>query len=84
MRYSPSDKLSIYLEIPSPDNYSFILEFSPLGSMATRDIVARSIDINLKKLYSKADEIGYSIDLTNEAKDFIIEKVREVIIRLNS
>ena len=34
----------------------------------------KSIDINLKKLYSKADEIGYSIDLTNEAKDFIIEK----------
>ena len=32
------------------------------------------IDINLKKLYSKADEIGYSIDLTNEAKDFIIDK----------
>ena len=26
------------------------------------------------RLYSKADEIGYSIDLTNEAKDFIIEK----------
>ena len=32
------------------------------------------IDINLKKLYSKADEIGYSIDLTDEAKDFIIDK----------
>ena len=43
------DKLAKNLEIPSPDNYSFILEFSPLGSMATRDIVARSIDINLKK-----------------------------------
>ena len=25
-------------------------------------------------MYSKADEIGYSIDLTNEAKDFIIDK----------
>ena len=26
------------------------------------------------RLYSKADEIGYSIDLTDKAKDFIIEK----------
>ncbi len=43
------DNLSRDLEIPSPNEYSFILEFSPLGSMATRDIVARSIDINLKK-----------------------------------
>jgi len=34
---------------PLPDKYSFTLEFSPLGSMATRDIVARSIDIKLKK-----------------------------------
>jgi L-aspartate oxidase len=43
------DNLSRDLEIPSPNEYSFTLEFSPLGSMATRDIVARSIDINLKK-----------------------------------
>ncbi len=34
---------------PLPNEYSFTLEFSPLGSMATRDIVARSIDIKLKK-----------------------------------
>ena len=37
------------IEAPLPNNYSFTLDFSPLGSMATRDIVARSIDINLKK-----------------------------------
>ncbi|MDP6333532.1 MAG: FAD-dependent oxidoreductase [Candidatus Poseidoniaceae archaeon] len=37
------------IETPLPNDYSFTLEFSPLGSMATRDIVARSIDINLKK-----------------------------------
>tara|TARA_B100000900_G_scaffold95258_1_gene78391 strand:+ start:4521 stop:6140 length:1620 start_codon:yes stop_codon:yes gene_type:complete len=41
--------LSKDLPKPQPDKYSFTLEFSPLGSMATRDIVARSIDINLKK-----------------------------------
>ena len=37
------------IEAPLPNTYSFTLDFSPLGSMATRDIVARSIDINLKK-----------------------------------
>jgi L-aspartate oxidase len=34
---------------PLPDKYSFTLESSDLGSMATRDIVARSIDKNLKE-----------------------------------
>jgi L-aspartate oxidase len=33
---------------PMPDSYSFTLEHSPLGSMATRDIVARAIDQNMK------------------------------------
>lgn len=37
------------IEAPLPNEYSFTLDFSPLGSMATRDIVARSIDINLKR-----------------------------------
>lgn len=33
---------------PKPDLYSFTLEHSPEGSMATRDIVARAIDQRLK------------------------------------
>ena len=40
-------------ENPKPDNYSFTLEFSSLGSMATRDIVARAIDQNLKHTGNK-------------------------------
>ena len=34
---------------PPPDGFSFTLAHSPLGSMATRDIVARSIDQTMKQ-----------------------------------
>ena len=36
-------------EEPLPDGFSFTLAHSPLGSMATRDIVARSIDQTMKQ-----------------------------------
>lgn len=36
-------------EAPSPEGYSFTYAHSPHGSMATRDIVARAIDQQLKK-----------------------------------
>ena len=35
---------------PLPDDYSFTLLYTPEGSMATRDIVARAIDQQMKKL----------------------------------
>lgn len=41
------------VEPPSPDKFSFTLAFSDLGSMATRDIVARAIDQNLKQTGNK-------------------------------
>ena len=42
--------LTMGLEPPRPDEYSFTLDFSNLGSMATRDIVARAIDFEMKRL----------------------------------
>ena len=36
-------------EEPPPDSYSFTLKYTPEGSMATRDIVARAIDQQMKK-----------------------------------
>ena len=40
----------------------------------SRDHIHLIIDIELKKLYSRLHEIGYKIELTDEAKDFISDK----------
>ena len=40
----------------------------------TRDNLYKIIDINLEKLYKKANEIGYTVKLSKECKDFLIKK----------
>ena len=40
----------------------------------TKENLYKIIDINLKKLYLKANEIGYEITLSDKAKDFLIDK----------
>ncbi len=40
----------------------------------TRDNLYKIIDINLEKLYKKANEIGYTIKLSKDCKDFLIKK----------
>ncbi len=39
-----------------------------------KEDIEKIIDLELSKLYSRLDKLGYSISLTQEAKDFIIEK----------
>lgn len=40
----------------------------------SKDDIHKIIDIELKKLYGRIDELGYSIKMTEEAKDFIADK----------
>ena len=40
----------------------------------TREDIHRIIDIELDKLYSRITQMGYTIELTDKAKDFIVEK----------
>ena len=39
-----------------------------------REDIHQIIDIELAKLYSRINELGYGIELTEAAKDFIVEK----------
>jgi ATP-dependent Clp protease ATP-binding subunit ClpC len=36
--------------------------------------IKKIIDLELSKLYSRLENLGYHIDLTEEAKDFIVSK----------
>ena len=40
----------------------------------TRENIHQIIDIELEKLYSRINDLGYSISITEGAKDFIVEK----------
>lgn len=40
----------------------------------TREDIHKIIDIELEKLYQRINELGYQIELTNDAKDFIVDK----------
>jgi ATP-dependent Clp protease ATP-binding subunit ClpC len=40
----------------------------------SREDIHRIIDIELDKLYSRVTLLGYTIELTEKAKDFIVEK----------
>jgi ATP-dependent Clp protease ATP-binding subunit ClpC len=40
----------------------------------TRDDIHKIIDLELEKLYSRINNLGYDIQLTEKAKDFIVDK----------
>ncbi len=39
-----------------------------------RDSIHKIIDLELQKLYGRINDLGYQIDMTENAKDFIVEK----------
>jgi ATP-dependent Clp protease ATP-binding subunit ClpC len=43
------------------------------STLLTNDI-KKIIDIELNKLYGRLEKLGYKVELTDEAKDFISEK----------
>jgi ATP-dependent Clp protease ATP-binding subunit ClpC len=40
----------------------------------TREDIHLIIDLELKKLYGRINQLGYSIEITKSAKDFIVDK----------
>lgn len=40
----------------------------------TREDIHKIIDIEIEKLFERINDLGYSIDMTDEAKDFIVDK----------
>lgn len=47
-----------------------VIMFNSLG----RDEIHKIIDIELSKLYGRISQLGYNIELTEKAKDFIVDK----------
>jgi ATP-dependent Clp protease ATP-binding subunit ClpC len=45
-----------------------------LFNSLTREDIHLIIDIELEKLYGRINDLGYSIEMTEDAKDFIVEK----------
>jgi ATP-dependent Clp protease ATP-binding subunit ClpC len=39
-----------------------------------RDSIHKIIDLELAKLYGRINELGYQIEMTEKAKDFIVDK----------
>jgi ATP-dependent Clp protease ATP-binding subunit ClpC len=57
----------------SPEFLNRIDDMIIFNSLTKADI-HRIIDIELKKLYGRIDELGYTMKMTEEAKDFIADK----------
>ena len=49
-----------------------------LFNQLTKENIHKIIDIELKKLFSRVHELGYEINLTEEAKDYIADKGYDV------
>jgi ATP-dependent Clp protease ATP-binding subunit ClpC len=57
----------------SPEFLNRIDDIIMFNSLKREDIF-KIIDLELKKLYQRLDNLGYHIELTEAAKDFIVEK----------
>ena len=57
----------------APEFLNRIDDFVIFNSLTKKDI-SKIVDIELTKLTSRIKKLGYSITLTNSAKDFIVEK----------
>ena len=57
----------------APEFLNRIDDIIIFNSLEQADI-RRIIDLELNKLYSRLEKLGYKVELTDEAKDFITEK----------
>ncbi len=57
----------------SPEFLNRIDDMIMFNSLSRADI-HKIIDLELKKLYGRINELGYNIEMTDKAKDFIVDK----------